>query len=107
MCHQAKTKRVRLPGLLAPLPVPDQAWSVMSLDFVEGLPMSYRFNAIIVVIDKFINMGISFPLHTLSLLCKLHNCIWIMYTSCMDCLKSLFQIETRSSLALCGKVYSR
>lgn len=53
VCQQAKTERVRLPDLLAPLPIHDQAWSVVSLDFVEGLPMSYRFNAILVVIDKF------------------------------------------------------
>ena len=62
MCQQAKTERVRLLGLLAPLPVPDQAWSVVSLDFVEGLPMSYRFNAILMVIDKFTKYGHFIPL---------------------------------------------
>ena len=62
VCQQAKTERVRLPSLLAPVPISDQAWSVVSLDFVEGLPMSYRFNVILVVIDKFTKYGHFIPL---------------------------------------------
>ena len=62
VCQQAKAERVRLPGLLAPLPVPDQAWSVVSLDFVEGLPTSNRFNAILVVVDKLTKYGHFVPL---------------------------------------------
>lgn len=57
ICQQAKTERVRLPGLLAPLPVPEQAWAVVSLDFVEGLPTSNRFNTMLVVVDKFTKYG--------------------------------------------------
>ena len=53
---------MRLPGLLAPLPVPDQAWSVVSLDFVEGVPTSNRFNAILVVVDKLTKHGHFVPL---------------------------------------------
>lgn len=62
VCQQAKTKRVRLPGLLAPLLVPKQAWSVVTMDFVEGLPQSIRFNAILVVVDKFTKYGHFVPL---------------------------------------------
>jgi hypothetical protein len=62
VCQQAKAERVKLPGLLAPLPAPEQAWSVVSLDFVEGLPTSYKFNAILVVIDKFTKYGHFIPL---------------------------------------------
>lgn len=62
VCQQAKTERVRLPGLLSPLPVPDQAWSMVTLDFVEGLPSSNRFNSILVVIDKFTKYGHFIPL---------------------------------------------
>lgn len=57
VCQQAKPERVKLPGLLAPLPVPKQAWSVVTMDFVEGLPQSNRFNVILVVVDKFIKYG--------------------------------------------------
>ena len=37
-CQRAKPDRLRLPGLLQPLPVPAAAWQIISLDFVEGLP---------------------------------------------------------------------
>ncbi|WVZ54264.1 hypothetical protein U9M48_005089 [Paspalum notatum var. saurae] len=40
ICQKAKPDRARLPGLLQPLPVPDTAWQVISMDFVEGLPLS-------------------------------------------------------------------
>lgn len=40
VCHQAKTERVAYPGLLAPLPIPEGAWQMITLDFIEGLPRS-------------------------------------------------------------------
>uniref|UniRef100_A0A0A9AHV8 Integrase zinc-binding domain-containing protein n=1 Tax=Arundo donax TaxID=35708 RepID=A0A0A9AHV8_ARUDO len=51
-CQQAKPERVRYPGLLQPLPVPTQAWQVVSMDFIEGLPRSSSYNCILVVVDK-------------------------------------------------------
>lgn len=45
VCQQAKPDRSRLPGLLQPLEVPDCAWKVISMDFMEGLPLSGCFNA--------------------------------------------------------------
>lgn len=62
VCQQAKTERVKLPGLLQPLPMPDQAWTVVSMDFIEGLPSSYHYNAILVVIDKFMKYAHFIPL---------------------------------------------
>jgi hypothetical protein len=53
ICQQAKPDRVRYPGLLQPLPVPDSSWSIITMDFVEGLPPSGSYNAILVIIDKF------------------------------------------------------
>ena len=57
-CQQAKPDRSRLPGLLQPLPVPDRAWQVISIDFIEGLPLSGGFDcilvdSILVVVDTF------------------------------------------------------
>jgi hypothetical protein len=52
ICQQAKPERSRYPGLLAPLPVPEQFWQMISMDFMEGLPCSSRFNCILVVVDK-------------------------------------------------------
>ena len=53
ICQQAKTERIKSPGLLEPLPIPSQAWEIVSLDFIKGLPQSKRYNAMLVVIDKF------------------------------------------------------
>lgn len=53
VCQQAKVDNTRLPGLLQPLPIPDTAWSIVSLDFIEGLPKSRKIDTILVVIDKF------------------------------------------------------
>jgi len=36
ICQQPKPKRVKYPSLLQPLLVPNYAWQVVSLDFVEG-----------------------------------------------------------------------
>jgi hypothetical protein len=46
VCQQAKPSTARYPGLLAPLPIPDGAWQVISLDFTEGLPRSGQANCI-------------------------------------------------------------
>ena len=53
VCQQAKPDRSRLPGLLQPLPVPDTAWQVISMNFVEGLPQSSNANYVLVIVDYF------------------------------------------------------
>jgi hypothetical protein len=57
ICQQAKTEHVKYPGLLQPLPIPQQAWEIVSLDFIEGLPSSENYNTILVVVDKFTKYG--------------------------------------------------
>lgn len=52
-CQQAKPERVKYPGLLQPLATPSNAWQVISLDFVEGLPNSHGYDCILVVVDLF------------------------------------------------------
>ena len=53
VCQQAKSERVKYPGLLQPLPVPEFAWQVITMDFIEGLPSSHSYNCIMVIVDKF------------------------------------------------------
>jgi hypothetical protein len=62
VCQQAKPEHVGIPGLLQPLPIPDKAWDIVSLDFVEGLPKSGKYDTILVVIDKFTKYGHFLPL---------------------------------------------
>lgn len=51
-CHQAKPDRSKYPRLLQPLLISDQAWQVITMDFIEGLPSSKKFDCILVVVDK-------------------------------------------------------
>jgi hypothetical protein len=53
VCRQAKSEHNGLPGKLQPLPISDQAWTVICMDFIEGLPKSQHYDTILVVIDKF------------------------------------------------------
>ena len=52
ICQRAKPDRAKYPGLLSPLPVPKHFWQIISMDFIEGLPRSGRYNCIYVVVDK-------------------------------------------------------
>jgi hypothetical protein len=38
--------------MLSPLSVPEEAWQIVSMDFIEGLPTSGNANYIMVVVDK-------------------------------------------------------
>ncbi|GJP84180.1 hypothetical protein CLOP_g14268 [Closterium sp. NIES-67] len=64
-CQRMKSSKKKKAGLLEPLPVPQQAWQVVSLDFITGLPPTTSgHDAILVVIDKFSKMGHFIPTHT-------------------------------------------
>jgi transposase InsO family protein len=60
-CQRAKVEHTKLPGLLQPLPVPAH-WNTISLDFVEGLPISNGHDVILVVIDKLTKYAHFLPL---------------------------------------------
>ncbi|CAI7747724.1 unnamed protein product, partial [Closterium sp. NIES-54] len=64
-CQRMKSSKQKKAGLLQPLPVPEQPWQVVRLDFITGLPPTNAgHDAILVVIDKFSKMGHFIPTHT-------------------------------------------
>jgi hypothetical protein len=62
VCKQAKSEHHGVLGKLQPLSIPDQAWTVICMDFIEGLPKSQNFDTILVVIDKFSKYGHFIPM---------------------------------------------
>lgn len=51
--QQTKHEHSHPSSLLQPLPIPKGAWHDISLNFVEGLPLSAGSNIILVVVDRF------------------------------------------------------
>jgi hypothetical protein len=49
VCHQVKHSNTKPVGLLQPLPIPSDIWHELTMDFMEGLPLSLGANVIMVV----------------------------------------------------------
>jgi len=53
-CQRSKSSRKKPNGLLQPLPIPQQRWRDIAMDFVTGLPKSGNYNAICTIICRLI-----------------------------------------------------
>ncbi|KAG8380917.1 hypothetical protein BUALT_Bualt06G0066500 [Buddleja alternifolia] len=51
-CQKCKGETVATPGLLQPLPILDNIWQDISMDFIDGLPLSSGKDSIFVVVDR-------------------------------------------------------
>jgi hypothetical protein len=52
ICQKIKTETLAPAGLLQPLPIPCQVWDNITLDFIEGLPVSQGRDTIMVIVDR-------------------------------------------------------
>ena len=60
-CMRAKPQRHKPYGTLQQLPIPPRPWESISMDFIETLPMSGDYNAILVIVDRFSKQSIFIP----------------------------------------------
>ena len=52
-CQIFKHETSKLVGFLQPLSIPPRPWHSISMDFVEGLPISSKQNVILFIVDRF------------------------------------------------------
>lgn len=61
-CPKAKSSHRYPGGLLQPLPVPNQIWEDIAMDFIVGLPLSIVYTVIYVIINRLSIFGYFIPL---------------------------------------------
>ena len=62
-CARSKAPRHRPYGFLKQLPIPERPWNSISMDFIEKLPPSLGYTAILVIVDRLSKQGIFIPTH--------------------------------------------
>ena len=107
VCQKNKAEHNPYPGLLGQLPIPDMAWTHISMDFVEGLPKSNNKDVILVIVDRFTKYAHFLPLsHPFTvqdvITLFLENIFKLHGISLLS--SSLIEIEY--SQAIYGKLYS-
>jgi len=66
LCLQTKTQCCKPMSELHPLPIPENHWDTVSIDFISELPELHRYDAIMVVVDSTGKCGHFIPTHTMT-----------------------------------------
>ena len=64
-CMRYKPQHHKLYGSLKQLPIPEQLWNSISMDFIKKLPSSSRFDTILVIVNWFTKQTIFIPAHNI------------------------------------------
>ena len=63
--EKVKAKRVKIPGKLQPLDIPQMKWECISMEFITALPrVAKNFDSIFVVVDRLTKVAHLIPTHT-------------------------------------------
>ena len=62
ICQQAKSANIILARLLQPLPIPNQIWEDIVMDFITGLRISHDYSVVFMVIDRLSKYTHFYPL---------------------------------------------
>ncbi|QSZ29100.1 hypothetical protein DSL72_003610 [Monilinia vaccinii-corymbosi] len=62
-CKRSSAPRDRTPGLLHPLPIPERAWSDISMDYCSFNKDKHGYDNVLVFIDRLSKQAISIPCH--------------------------------------------
>lgn len=64
-CQRIKAERIKMPGKLHPLDIPQMKWEFISMDFVTGLPtVQGGYDSIMVVVDMLTKVSHLLPVKT-------------------------------------------
>jgi len=63
-CKRAKSTHHKPYGLLKFLPIPERAWSSISMDFIEGLPTSDGYDCILVIVCRLTKAALFIECHS-------------------------------------------
>lgn len=62
ICQRSKGSNAKAWGLLRPLPIPEQPWKEVAMDFIVDLPPAEGFSTILVVVDRLSKMAHFLPM---------------------------------------------
>ena len=103
-CQKVKVEHQHPAGLLQPLLVPEWKWEVISMDFITGLPMTWRqHDSIMVVVDKLTKAAHFILVKSMHKTDDIAKIFMKDISSCMDCLRQLSLTEMSSSLPIFGR----